>query len=269
MFGDGSSLSTVLVTFAELPIESWHRLSNDDKRVFGITKGAGASIVRSGREVDYGWFFMGSKRKENYDDWWRCEIQFDATLDELFGVTHTKQGIHPTGILKNILTPDIERVAHILNRRVRERYLKVRSEAGRSTAISRAESRDHLLEPPAERRQSNGKLKNGTQAITNGVVSGLAYRIEHKALNEPSFFIPLPSSGELTVLLNEEHPFYERVYHPIIGARDIEVRTLLGYLELLLLAAARAECSVTSPQKIKWARSMRESWSKALATFLD
>ena len=271
MVGDRSSLSTVRVTFSELPIETWHHFSNEDKRVFGITKGAGASILRSGREIDYGWFFMGSKRKENYDDWWRCEIQFDAALDELFGVTHTKQGIHPTGILKTILSPDIERVAHILNSRVRERYLKVRSVAPRSTAIYRAESRDHLLEPPAKSRLSKGELKSGSaQAITNGgVVSGLAYRIEHKALDEPSFFVPLPSSSELIVLLNEEHPFYERVYHPMIDARDLEIRTLHGYLELLLLAAARAECSVTSSQKIKWARSMRESWSKTLATFLD
>ncbi len=28
------------------------------------------------RESDYGWFFMGPKRKENYDDWWRCEVAF-------------------------------------------------------------------------------------------------------------------------------------------------------------------------------------------------
>ncbi|MDX6576448.1 MAG: hypothetical protein QOE96_2401 [Blastocatellia bacterium] len=269
--GDGSSLSTVRVTFSELPIETWHHFSNEEKRIHGITKGAGVSIVRSGREIDYGWFFMGSKRKENYDDWWRCEIHFDAELDELFGVTHTKQGIHPTGILKTILSPDIERVAHILNSRVRERYLKVRSVTPRSTAIYRAESRDHLLEPPAKSRLRKGEWKSGSaRAINNGgVISGFAYRIEHKALDEPSFFVPLPSSSELIVLLNEEHPFYERVYHPIVDARDIEVRSLHGYLELLLFAAARAECSVTSSQKIKWARSMRESWSKTLATFLD
>jgi hypothetical protein len=269
--GDGSSLSTVRVTFSELPIETWHHLSNDDKRIHGITKSAGASIVRSGREIDYGWFFMGSKRKENYDDWWRCELHFDAALDELFGVTHTKQGIHPTAILRSILSPDIERVAHLLNGRVRERYLKVRSGAARSTAIYRAESRDHLLEPPAKSRLKKGNVKSGSaHAINNGgIVSGFAYRIEHRALDEPSFFVPLPTSSELVVLLNEEHPFYERVYHPIVDARDIKVRALHGYLELLLLAAARAECSVTSSQKIKWARSMRESWSKTLATFLD
>ena len=29
------------------------------------------------REIDFGWFFMGNKRRENYDDWWRCEVKFE------------------------------------------------------------------------------------------------------------------------------------------------------------------------------------------------
>ena len=85
----------VRVRFSELPVHEWHKLSNDEKRRIGISKGAGVSIVRAGREVDYGWFFMGSKHRENYDDWWRCEIQFDPVLDEAFGITHTKQQARP------------------------------------------------------------------------------------------------------------------------------------------------------------------------------
>ncbi len=59
--------------------------------------------MRAGREIDRGWYFMGGKRKENYDDWWRCEISFDPSLDELFGVTHSKQEIRPTEALTSIL----------------------------------------------------------------------------------------------------------------------------------------------------------------------
>jgi hypothetical protein len=55
----------VRVRFTELPVHAWHKLSNDEKHRIGITKGAGVSIVRGGREVDYGWFFMGSKHREN------------------------------------------------------------------------------------------------------------------------------------------------------------------------------------------------------------
>src|SRR5207247_6741462 len=103
------------------------KFSNDEKGLLMLSKWGGVSILRAGREIDYGWFFMGNKRKENYDDWWRCEIAFDPHLDELFGVTHAKQEIHPTETLKAILSPDIERLAHALNGRVRQRYLRVRA----------------------------------------------------------------------------------------------------------------------------------------------
>ena len=65
-------------------------MTNEEKRFFGITQNAGMSILRAGREIDFGWFFMGGKRKENYDNWWRAELSFDPALDELFGVTSYK-----------------------------------------------------------------------------------------------------------------------------------------------------------------------------------
>ena len=67
----------------------------------GIVKAAGVSVVRAQREVAYGWFCMGRKRRENYDDWWRCEVSFEPDLDEYFGLTHSKQGINPTAELRS------------------------------------------------------------------------------------------------------------------------------------------------------------------------
>src|SRR5262249_57890843 len=92
---DPRTTGWVRLRFSELPVHKWHKLSNEEKRRIGVSKVAGVSIVRAGREVDYGWFFMGSKHRENYDDWWRCEIQFDPVLDEAFDITHTKQQIRP------------------------------------------------------------------------------------------------------------------------------------------------------------------------------
>lgn len=271
-----SHTSTVLVSFTELPIKKWHRYSNEEKRAHGITKGAGVSIVRSGREVDYGWFFMGKKRKENYDDWWRCEIQFGAELDELFGVTNTKQSIHPTEELKGVLGPDIERAAHDLNSRVRRRYLRVKSETFDSPAKNQAEDRDHLLEPPTkaltggDKFSAYGVSRLPKIAKRRKVVPGLTYRIEHKTLEDSSFFVPLISSRELVILLNEEHPFYERVYAPVSkNSASSDARQLYRYLELILFAAARAECSIPNSDGQEWARSMREAWGQTLATFLE
>src|SRR5205814_1843690 len=65
---NGQQNGRVTVMFSLLPVAQWHALSNDEKRSMGISKGAGMSVVRAGREVDYGWWFFGDKRKENYDD---------------------------------------------------------------------------------------------------------------------------------------------------------------------------------------------------------
>ena len=79
-------------------------------------------MIRAGREIDHGWFFLGGKRRENYDDWWRCEIQFDPVLDEAFGITHTKQQIRPSTHLIEALSPDMEAMARTLSNRARKAH---------------------------------------------------------------------------------------------------------------------------------------------------
>ena len=91
-----SQTSAVTVRFVMLPVSRWHGLDNVTKRRVGIVGGGGVSILRAGREIAFGWHLMGGKRKENYDDWWRCEIEFDPSLDEHFGITINKQGIRPS-----------------------------------------------------------------------------------------------------------------------------------------------------------------------------
>lgn len=264
--------ASVSVTFSELPIEEWHSLSNDEKRAYSISKGAGVSVLRCNREIDYGWFFMGSKRKENYDDWWRCEIQFDADLDELFGVTHTKQGIHPTEEILSILAPDVERIAHDIHNRVRGRFLKLKTNEVISPAQSLATSRDYLLEPPSkELVKANSASKYGidksSKVNLKQLLPGLTYRIEHKAIREVSFFIPIVLNREVVLILNEEHPFYQQVYTPAVEAASVTKSFRLS-LELMLFAAARAEYSAPSRTQKGWAVKYRESWSNILAAFL-
>lgn len=268
--------SSVKIQFVELPIEKWHCLSNEQKQSRGISKGAGVSIVRAGREIDYGWFFMGKKRKENYDDWWRCEICFEPELDELFGVTNTKQGIRPKEFLNSILSPDIEPIAHMLNGRVRARYAAVKTEFERTNGEKIAMRRDHLLEPPERAFTVNDNLSfYGLHSAVNpghektGLIRGLSYRIETKKINEKSFFVPLLTEQEVIVLLNENHPFFECIYSPFMRLSNQDTKLISQHLELTILAAARAECTVSPTDKQSVIKTMREEWSKVLATFLE
>lgn len=261
--GTGGTRSDITVRFAVLPLEEWHSMSNEDKNRHGISKGAGVSIIRAGREIDYGWYFMGAKRKENYDDWWRCEIAFPPDLDELFGVTHTKQKVNPTEALNGILVPDLERIARQLNALVRKRYFAVRAVGKRFRSESVAEDRDHLMPPLRVHGTSASRL--GKLGL-NG--SRLGYMIDEKTINELSFYVPSLVGDNLKVVLNRDHSFYQKIYHPLFGAERVEPALVLDHLQLLLLAAARAECGLRSRIEKEAAERLREVWSNVLTAFL-
>jgi hypothetical protein len=256
--------SQVSVRFAVLPIEQWCSLSNEEKNAHGISKGAGVSMVRGGREIDCGWYFMGSKRKENYDDWWRCEISFSPEVDELFGVTHTKQKIYPTEMLENILTPDLERIARELNSLVRRRYLAVREESVELKSTIVAEQKDALMIPVVHR----GRAEH-TSPRLRGRIAQLGYRIDEQVLEEVSFYRPSLAHERLTLTLNSEHNFYQKIYRPLATTQQIESSRVLNQLQLMLLAVGRAECALLSAEEKIAVRRFREKWSNALTAFLD
>lgn len=250
--GSGGGSSVVDVRFSELPVEAWHAWSATAKRRAGIVGSASVSVVRAGREIDCGWHLMGGKRRENYDDWWRCEIRFSPQLDELFGVTHNKQGITPSPELRSILAPDLEAIARTLNARVRARFETLKGEAT-SPAVQTASDVDRFLPPPLNRRCVSAH--------------GLNYRIRSAPLPSPEFFDVHLDGKAVVLTLNSDHPFYTRGYR---GAPEpVEAGARQKYvIECLLLAVARAELEVGGGHRDVIAR-FRRSWSDALAAFLD
>jgi hypothetical protein len=258
--------SVIKVRFVELPVQRWHSFSNIEKNAQGIAKNAGVSVVRAGREIDRGWFFMGQKRKENYDDWWRCEVRFEPLLDELFGVTHTKQGIHPTAKLLSILVPDFERIARELNGRARRKFIEVKTDSASRESEKRAELHDGLIEPPVDAVVNGAKRTTILRRGGRGRIGGLEYRLTLRRLDSPCFYEPTLNGSRLTVVLNEAHPLVRRSFKA--DARGDADRSH-SHVELLILAAARAELKLSRNKKAKaWTQTFRESWSRALATFL-
>lgn len=261
--------STITVRFARLPVHLWHSWSNEDKNAKGIAKNAGVSIVRAGREIDRGWFFMGQKRKENYDDWWRCEVRFDPDLDELFGVTHTKQEIHPTEKLLAILTPDMERAARELNAGARRAFIEVKSDTQRRKSEVQAEKFDRLMEPPNVASSATVPANGQHRMRGRGRIAGLQYRIQFRRIDSECLFESELDGARLTVVLNEAHPFVRQLWPHEIRAREANSETQRD-AELLLLALARSEISlaVGSRDRQRIDRFLR-TWSNTLATFLS
>jgi hypothetical protein len=238
------------VRFVELPVDEWRPGSTEEKRAAGIVGGPTVSVIRAGREIDAGWHLMGEKRRENYDDWWRCEVSFEPELDELFGVTHSKQGISPTPLLRAILSPELEPIARTLNGRVRARFAVAKRPVP-SPAARRASARDRLL--PITRGSGPAPPE------------GFRYRIISEPLGTDEFFRAAITDDTVVLTLNSDHPFHVRVYTPACILADTSVR--FG-LEAMLLAAVRALLEVADDQSALVER-VRIQWSDALAVFLS
>jgi len=262
----------VSVRFTELPVHAWHKLSNEDKRHMGLSKGAGISIVRGGREVDYGWFFMGSKHRENYDDWWRCEIQFDPILDEAFGITHTKQQTRPQAHLVEALSPDLEATARALNTRARKAHTAAKASERFSEAERIANERDHLLRPLPRSADPTARalmreLEASHPTLRDRAEGADRYSIVEHSVKDTSFFTLAHEGDRLVLVLNPDHPFYREIYKPLSEGETSPDPQLRAKLELLLLAAARSEAAARG--KIPALAKHRREWSNTLATFLN
>src|SRR5439155_13843600 len=199
--------------------------------------------------IDHGWRLFGSKRRENYDDWWRCEVSFEPDLDECFGVTHSKQGVSPTPYIGSILEPDLEATARVLNARARATFGTIKR-AAPSAAAARATRQDNLL-PPVPRTAKTAARRGG-----------FSYRIASAPIPGPDFFEVVEDNGSVRVTINTDHPFYERLYAPAASDQSGQGRFAI---ECLLLAAGRACLTVSYGSRRDHVRTFREAWSNALA----
>ncbi|MGY1609373.1 ATP-binding protein [Geodermatophilus sp. SYSU D00700] len=220
----GGGTSVVTVRFVMLPVHRWHSLDNVTKRRVGIVGGGGVSILRAGREIATGWHLMGGKRRENYDDWWRCEIEFNPSLDEHFGITINKQGIRPSATLREAIEPELESIARLLSARVRQAFedVKFQAAAEKSCRIAAAADPDLPL-------------------ISSGGRSGpIQYRIGSDALPMAVMLQAQLAQRTLDLTLNADHPAFAALYQPLQGIDGDAAADLRTSIELLLLSFARS-----------------------------
>jgi anti-sigma regulatory factor (Ser/Thr protein kinase) len=274
---ESSEIGKIEVVFSELPVDAWFDLSNDHKRDLGIANGSGVSIVRAGREVDYGWFFMGAKRRENYDDWWRCEVRFDPVLDEAFGITHTKQQIRPKDYLTEALTGFMETTAKALNARVRDTFAVMKSGKTADSAEQIAVSRDARMSPLPPLRDAakpsgltsmverSPMLRRIAESSSSG---NTTYHLLEDELASSVFLEPMRIGNAIVGVINPRHQFYRQVYGPIISGKELDPERIANGIRLVMLAAARAEASFTQPRERQVVEAFRTAWSQAMDVLL-
>jgi hypothetical protein len=252
---NANTTGKIRVQFSQLPAEEWTQLPIDAKRRFRIVNRAGVSVLRAGREIAYGWHFLGNKRKENYDDWWRCEVAFEPVLDEYFGVTHSKQGIRPTAQLINILAPTIEAQARALNRQTRRRFELAKKGPGR--AERKAAARHARLTTPS------GKLNAGEAC--EEIIRGVRYRLLFAQSDERSFARTLARKSVVHVTVNELHPFFTKIYLPL----SAQSRVAHDRLNCFLLALGRTMAVEKNPKEMSVIADFLDRWSDAASLLLE
>lgn len=267
---NGHGEGRIEVRFSQLPIERWHNSSTSEKRRLGITNTPSVSVLRAGREIDRGWFFMGAKRRENYDDWWRCEIRFDPVLDESFGITHAKQAISPGQELSDLLSKDLEPIARALNSRVRRRFELVKVSTPLSNAERRAAHAEDALPPlPARSGPTPPDLEHVLAANELTLSSDCPYKLVVSELSTTAAFEAFVQEGRLVVALNSRHPLFRDLYGPLATSEARSDQDTATQVALAVLAAARAEWLATGKTERAARHEFRQAWSDVLASFFN
>jgi hypothetical protein len=188
-------------------------------------------------------------------------LSFEPELDELFAITHSKQGINPTPELREILTPDLEAAARQLNSRVQAAFAAVkqpeRADAPEPDAAPAPERNGDARHKPSAVPASNGTHTTPRVAIISPPEPKEdAYSVAVIRLRGGRFFEARLVKGKQQLVLNSDHAFYRLVYEP----SKSETRR---HLELLLLAHSKAEESGGA------AEGLVATWATALATRLE
>jgi hypothetical protein len=192
---------------------------------------------------------MGSKRKENYDDWWRCEIEFDPILDEHFGITINKQGIRPSSVLREALEADLESLARLLNARVRQAFEEVKFHAATEASCRIAAAADADLPVIRGRGRNQGAMN---------------YQINTAALPIDTMFTTEVRGRTLALTLNVDHPAFAALYKPLQSLEDSAAAELRIAMELFLLSYART-IALTG----QGADEMLRAWSQTFGRMLQ
>jgi hypothetical protein len=316
---DPTRHSTVKVKMTLLP-ESWRLKrgwgapSRSFTRERRIHENEGISVLRANREI-----FDGILPKfypsavEEIDRWFGIEISFEPELDECFRVKNVKKGAEPIEGLRDALKKRLEAAIRSARKRIKDTYTieeskektaqRVHEEAERigaevektapkarsgadvgeqerdeklgeiATEAAKASVAEGTVTPPASAEEIKGRIKELPVSIVDTQWPGKEFiHIEHLGKNT-------------IVKLNNKHPFFTKIYAPVLKAAGIldaknegeeqltveefrqTARMLHVGLDLLIYAYAKAESMDPDPEE-KYG-DLRMEWGKFLYNLIQ
>ena len=271
--------SVVEVVLSLLPEEWQVNAHKKELQRRHVVSTSGFSIVRARREIDL--IKSPYHAKHWTDTWYRAEIRFDPELDEVFGVTNTKQhasikrGSAIFERLRQAITANVATLKDTIVARGKKAHVvrTVRAEESVQRVVPRLKPVEELTEKTDSQvaaevkefvAQTGFDKSNEERKRLEERLSKYPVLIEYEHLPGAPFYRTKVVGRSIVVLLNTAHRFFERVY------RRIEQESPLGKtgVDLLLMALSRSE-ALGGDEVRTWYDDQRHEWSQHVKAFVE
>ena len=263
--------TTPSFTVAAYVIPRKNEFSSDEasKAAKGTNDFQGFYVYRENRLIHYG-DWLGFFAKEPHFSLLRIEFSFDYRLDELLQVDIKKSRILLIGELAMFL----EKFLAAPRREAEKRYRHGETDTIHTTGKSAHENSNNTIEQKAKdveesiitvtgENEAQVTNTNGTFtksiSITTSKVPSQSRVVPIETVDGNALWEPALVDGKHAVYINESHPFYKKVYGPIL-----QKSTVVEGLDSLLWALAEAENSTVNPSSLENYEDMRLLVSKIL-----
>ena len=237
------------------------RISNDMQ---------GFYIYRENRLIHYG-DWLGMFTREPHGSLLRVEFSFDYTLDELFNVDIKKSRIllneEIFDFIKDSVLPAPRRAA---DERYRKGTSKEIAKKGRDAHEASNKNIDEKATAVEESKvtvtgKDEVKLENRNGVFTHKISIRSAakagqYRVIPVAsIEDGQLWNPCIVDGKHAVELNQNHPYYQKIYYPVL-----EQNVMVTGMDALLWALAEAELATYNDETKEQYEDMRIQVSRYL-----
>jgi hypothetical protein len=251
----------------------------------------GLLICRERRQIDT--ITPRGMKFQTYDYNVKIEIDFDPELDEFFGITTAKQQIVIDDTMWQQLIQDGANGGGLkaLVRSMRGRFHELRkdlaakyqaapengaprpSEAAMEesakfkpsvvtpTSVQQEEAERNLDQEATQRAEASGLPKARVLPELRERTTKKHWEVDFKAIAEGPFYRPVRLGDQKRLIINTDHPFYEKVYSP--AGPDGKAA-----LEVLLFVLAERELEARNEAE-QFYKAERQQWSERLRHALD
>lgn len=227
------------------------------------------------------------------DRFWAVEVDFDATLDELFSITTAKQQVRPDdrvwdmlkdkaklftaiGAMRQAYLKDAATIAAQVEQDKEQKRASVEAiekaakfrttKPSKDTPERQTEAQENLRQEAARRAKRSGLSTEAVERELTAQRTDSTHDVETEDLPGAPFFRCVQEGGDRVLYLNSAHPFYTEMY-----ASAASTPRLRAGLEVLLWSLGNAEVDADpgSDRRMFYERERASVWSPNVADALS